>query len=251
MARILLLDIENAPNLAHVWGLWDENVSLKQLQESAYILCWAAKWYKEPGIFFDSIHESSQKGMLKGIHKLLNKADAVIHYNGSRHDIPILNQEFVENGMMPPSPAKQIDLLTTVKNRFKFPSNKLEYVVKRLGVGEKIDTSLVGGHTLWVRCMNGDPAAWRLMKEYNIHDTVLLEGLYEKLLPWIKGHPNMGVYGTDSLVCTSCSSRNYIRRGMAVTRDNRYQRYQCKDCGSWFRATKPRVPKAGEKFSAI
>jgi len=33
--QILLLDIETAPNTAHVWGLWNQNVSLNQLMESS------------------------------------------------------------------------------------------------------------------------------------------------------------------------------------------------------------------------
>lgn len=245
--KILLLDIENAPHLAHVWRLWDQNVPLSHLLDSAYILCWAAKWYGDPEVFFDSL-PSGKKTMLRGIHKLLSEADAVVHYNGNRHDIPMLNREFLETGMFPPSPAKQIDLIETVKTRFKFPSNKLEYVVKALGLGEKVAHE---GHTLWIKTMQNDPDAWERMMEYNVNDVMLLEDLYVRLLPWIRNHPNVGVYHSEHLVCTGCGSRNYIRRGTAVTRDNYYQRFQCKDCGSWFRATKPRLPKPGEKFSAI
>ena len=43
MSKILLLDIEMAPNVAHVWGIWDQNIGINQLQESSYVMCYAAK----------------------------------------------------------------------------------------------------------------------------------------------------------------------------------------------------------------
>jgi uncharacterized protein YprB with RNaseH-like and TPR domain len=90
-SKILLLDIETSPNTAHVWGIWDQNIGLNQLLESSYTLCYAAKWLGKKEVIFDSVNKSSQKKMLQGIHKLLDEADAVIHYNGARFDIPTLN----------------------------------------------------------------------------------------------------------------------------------------------------------------
>ncbi len=99
MSKILLLDIEMAPNVAHVWGIWDQNIGLNQLQESSYVMCYAAKWLGDKKMIFDSVKKSGDKKMLAGIHKLLDEADAVIHYNGKRFDIPSLNKEFLLHGM--------------------------------------------------------------------------------------------------------------------------------------------------------
>jgi hypothetical protein len=38
--------------------------------------------------------------------------------------------------------------------------------------------------------MNKDKQAWDMMKKYNIQDVVLLEKVYEKMLSWIRNHPN-------------------------------------------------------------
>ena len=84
--------------------------------------------------------------MLEGIHSLLDEADAVCHYNGTKFDMPTLNKEFLVHRMTPPPPMKQIDLLRVVKSQFRFPSNKLDYVAQRLGLGKKKDHE---GHTLW------------------------------------------------------------------------------------------------------
>jgi DNA-directed RNA polymerase subunit RPC12/RpoP len=169
--------------------------------------------------------------MLKNIHKMLDEADAVVHYNGRRFDIPILNKEFILAGMMPPAPYKQIDLLTTCRSQFRFPSNKLAFITDQLGIGTKTSHT---GHALWLGCMNGDKQSWALMEEYNINDVFLLEDLYYKVLPWIKNHPNVSVY-TEEFVCTKCGSPHFQRRGYAITRSQKYARVQCKDCGGWDR----------------
>lgn len=226
--KILLLDIETAPNLATVWGLFKQNVSINQIIESSYTLCWAAKWLGDDFIYFDSSHRSNHKQMIKRIHAMIDEADAVIHYNGTRFDMPTLNKEFLLNGMLPPSPYKQIDLLSTARNQFRFPSNKLDYVAQQLGLGKK--TSHMG-HEMWLKCMNGDEEAWALMEEYNCNDVTLLEELYTTLRPWIKGHPNMSEFRGE-LVCPTCGSDHYQKRGVTQTK---YQRYQCNDCGKWFR----------------
>jgi len=229
MIKILLLDIETSPNSVHVWGLWQQNVSINQIMESSRVLCWSAKWLGEKPIFFDSVNKSKEKDMLKKIHALISEADAVVHYNGTRFDMPTLNKEFLLNGMTPPSPYKQIDLLRTMKSQFRFPSNKLDYVAQRLGLGAKTKHS---GHELWVKCMNNDVASWKVMEKYNKQDVVLLEKVYEKILPWIKQHPNMNMY-TEGYVCPTCSSSKIQRRGTNTTNAGVYQRYQCTDCGTW------------------
>ena len=77
--RILLIDIETSPNLAHVWGLWQQNVGLPQLLESSYTMCYSAKWLGEKDIYFDSVQKSTSQAMLEGVHGLLEQADAVVH----------------------------------------------------------------------------------------------------------------------------------------------------------------------------
>jgi hypothetical protein len=232
--KILLLDIETSPMTAYVWGIWDQNISPNHIIDSSNILCWAAKWLGEDEVHFDSVHQSKPKQMLKGIHVLLDEADAVVHYNGTKFDIPTLNKEFLLHRYNPPSPYKQIDLLRVVRSNFRFPSNKLDYVSQRLGLGKKTEHA---GMELWTKCMKGDKDAWKIMESYNIQDVVLLESLYSTLLPWIKSHPNHNLYTSDT-VCPTCSGHRLQKRGTAVSITGTYQRYQCKDCGSWSQGAK-------------
>jgi uncharacterized protein YprB with RNaseH-like and TPR domain/predicted RNA-binding Zn-ribbon protein involved in translation (DUF1610 family) len=230
--KILFIDIETYPNLVHTWGLFQQNIAINQIIKAGYTLCYAAKWHGSKEVYFDSIHQSSPKNMLKGLHALLEEADAVVHYNGDKFDIPTINKDFVTNGMLPPSPAKQMDLLKTVKLKFRFPSNKLDYVAQALGIGKKVSHE---GHELWLKCGEGDKDAWKRMETYNIHDVILLEQLYTKIKPWIKHHVNYSMYSTDSLVCPRCGSTQLHKRGFSHTLASKFQRYQCKSCGGWFK----------------
>lgn len=231
--KILLLDIETAPNTAYVWGLFKENIPLARLIDSGYVLSWSAKWLGQEEVMFDSLNRSSKKRMLRGIYDLLEEADAVIHYNGTKFDIPTLNKEFVLEGMNPPATCRQIDLLKTVRSQFRFPSNKLDYVVKALKIGEKVKHV---GFEMWIACMNGDEKAWNDLEEYNRGDVIVLEKLYYKLLPWIKNHPNVGLHDGKQDACPNCGGHHLERRGFSFTAAGKFQRYQCKDCGTWSRA---------------
>lgn len=236
--KILLLDIESRPFTALVWSIWNVNISPKQLLDTAGILCWSAKWLGKKEIMFDSVHASKPINMLKGVHKLIDEADAVISYNGKRFDIPMLHREFLVYGLTPPAPHKDIDLLPVMRKKFKFVSNKLDYVCEVLGIGGKTPHT---GMQLWQDCMNGDPKAWKLMEKYNKNDVVIMEKLYNKVLPWIPQNLNRNLYSVEE-VCPSCGGNHLQRRGTAVSTVGTYQRYQCRDCGSWSQGTKAIKP---------
>lgn len=233
--RILLLDIETAPSLAYVWGLFQQNVAINQIVDPAYMLCWAAKWLGSNEVYFESRHNKSARRMLKPLHKLLEEADAVVHYNGTKFDIPHINREFILHGFTPPSPYKQIDLLWTVKKQFKFASNKLQHVATELGVGEKVKHD---GFDLWVRCIANDAEAWGQMQAYNVQDVLLLEKVYNVLLPWVKGHANHSLHAEGERVCPHCGGKHLQKRGFYHTLASVYQRYRCKDCGAWSKDNK-------------
>ena len=247
MARILLLDIETAPNKVYSWGLWDQNIATNQVMETSYVLCWAAKWYGQREILFDSVKKSGMKRMLGSMHKLLDEAEIVVHYNGLKFDVPTLNKEFIQAGFAPPAPYKQVDCMKEVKRMFRFQSNKLDFVSQALGIGAK---SKHEGFELWVKCMEGDAAAWKRMERYNRRDVALLETLYLRLRPWIEKHPNLGAF-EDVMACPKCGSEKRQQRGYAVTQMLKYPRYQCQGCGAWYRSNKSVSHRNGERSANI
>lgn len=226
--RILTIDIETSPNLAHVWGLWQQNVGLTQLLEVSEVICWGAKWHDEDRVMFRSNFHDGHDAMIAEAWELLDQADIAVTYNGLPFDIPHLNREFLLAGLDPYSEPQHVDLLKTVKKRFKFPSNKLAYVVQALGLPYKLET---GGHELWVGCLLDDPSAWKLMKEYCCNDVVIEELLYDHVRPWIKGHPHMGLFLGEDFACQNCGGLLFKRNGWAYTKLSKFQRYKCKNCG--------------------
>lgn len=247
--KILLLDIETAPNLSWTWGLWNQNIAPNQVAKAQSVLCWAAKWLGHSDMMFDSVHRSGEKQMLQGMHKLLDEADVVVHFYGSRFDIPMLNTEFIKLGMLPPSPYKQLDLKKVTKDMFRFPSGKLAFVSKALKIGQKLEEGV--NFDLWLECLKGNDEAWKTMEEYNRQDVTLLEGLYYRYLPWISNHPNYGAYSERKEVCPNCGGSNYQHRGTQVVRLLSYPRFQCLSCGKWFRSNTAVERKKTNRYVGI
>lgn len=233
--KITFLDVEVAPNLATVWGVYNQNIGINQLLETSRIMCYTYQHYKEKHAFFGSEYEMGHKQMIESLWDVLNDTDVVCHYNGIKFDIPVINREFLKYDMSPPSPYKQIDLYKVIKKEFRFVSNKLDHICRELDIGAKAET---GGHELWLACMQGDVSAWKRMEEYNIRDVSLVYDLYDKLKPWIKNHPNLALYlpEGEEPVCPNCGSKHLQRRGVEHTNTQSYRRYQCMDCKTWSRS---------------
>jgi hypothetical protein len=231
--KILFLDLETSPMTAHTWGLWQQNISLQQILDSTEVICFGARWSGEKKVHFKSIHHDGKKGMLDALHKLMDEADVLVGWNSKSFDHKHIRREFLEAGMPPPSPVKDMDLMLTARSQFRFPSNKLDYVAQRLGVGSKVKHS---GFDLWVKCMAGNEKAWREMKKYQIQDVNLLVDLYDILLPWVKTPPNRAAHDGVPEGCVACASENLHSRGTEKMSTGVYRRFQCQDCGKWQRS---------------
>lgn len=230
--KILLLDIETAPHKAYTWGLFKQTINIDRIVEAGYTLCWSAKWLGKSKIM-QSRH--TDDGFLLDMWELLNEADVVVTYNGTSFDLPTLNREFVNYGLTPPAPYKQVDMLKVVRKHFRFASNKLDYVSQALGLGSKVKHK---GFELWRECMNGDEKAFRDMLRYNKGDVKLLEDLYNYLLGWIDNHPDRRVYSKgcqEGLICSNCGSKDVHVWGTTIARVRKYERIHCGSCGAWSR----------------
>ncbi len=233
--KILGLDIETAPNTAHVWGLFKQNIGTNQILDTGRVMCFAARWVGDEGkpVFRSEFHHG-HKETIKAARELMDEADAVLTYNGERFDLPTLNREFVKYKLSPPAPYHSIDLIRVAKRRFRFASNKMDHLAQELGLTRKVSNR---GHELWIDCMAGKRSAWSEMREYNMGDVVTLEEMYLRLLPWIDTHPNTALFDGDAgkPTCPSCGSHKLQARGYQRTKTQTYQRFQCSGCGTWLR----------------
>lgn len=244
MARILILDIETAPNIAYVWRFFKENVGAKQVLEHTEIMSFSYKWLGDPTVHYYDKQFCTEAVLLEPLMEALDAADIVVAHNGAKFDLPTIQGRALVAGFRPPSPYKIVDTVLVARYEFNFPSNSLEYLSGILGVEKKDDHKAFPGFELWSECLKGNPLAWEEMKKYNIQDIITLEEIYLKMRPWMRRHPNVGVFEDGaSPVCPKCGSTHIHYRGFAHTNVGRYHRFQCTDCGGWGRARISVYPK--------
>jgi hypothetical protein len=243
-AKILLLDIETAPAVVHTFGLYDINVGVNQIVRDGYVLMWAAKWLGKKEVLWDSVSRHAapkdydtigEREIAKSIWKLLDEADIVITHNGDDFDLRWLNAVFIKHHLPPVSTFKSVDTKKEAKKGGRFISNSLKWLLQKLDLGYKLDT---GGFELWPRCMSGNKAAWNHMIKYCKNDVTSLERLYRRLRPYMKLHPNLGLFSKKGTrVCPNCSSTHIRKKGFFYTSVSRFQRWICLDCGKNIRDT--------------
>lgn len=248
-AKILLLDIETAPASAYTWSLWDVNIGLNQIITDKYVLMWSAKWLDNKEVMFDTVARHShsshytnvgEKAIAKSIWKLLDEADIVITHYGNGFDLKELNGLFLKHHLKPVSSYVSIDTKAVVKQNFRFLSTKLEFILKKLELGEKAKHE---GFGMWLGCMAGDKKAWDKMIKYCKRDVTELQKLYLELKPFIKNHPNLNLWNNTTGKCENGCKSRLEKKGFAYTKQNVYQRYICPECGKNTRDTK-RIKRA-------
>ena len=232
--KILLYDIESAPNLSFVWDHYETTV-IKHVEEW-YVLCVAYMWLEDNRAKCIALPEfDSEKGMLEAMWDLFDECDIAVAHNGNSFDFKKLNSRFTYHGLGPPSPFKKVDTLLTARQKFRFNQNGLGPLNEHLGLGTKMST---GGFSLWEQCMDDTTEmtrAWKKMVRYAKRDVIELKKLYLRLRPWMDNHPNVMV-ATGGAGCPRCGSSRRQRRGVTTTRTMTYQQWWCKDCGAWSRS---------------
>lgn len=238
--KILLFDIETAPMKAFVWERWKQNIALNETISEWFILCWSAKWLYSNEVMGESVTKEEvanedDSRIVKDLWKLFDEADIVVAHNGNRFDIPKVNSRFVIHGLTPPSSYFKVDTCNVAKYTFGFSSNKLDALASYFGVPNKLETSF----ELWKDCLNGSEEALKYMLEYNKKDVEILEQVYLRLRPFIKGHPNIQNL-VDKVCCCKCGSEKLERLEgkYYYTSVSKFQLYRCRECGAVVRGRK-------------
>jgi hypothetical protein len=128
--KILMLDIETTPMQVYTWGLWDQNIGINQIIKHTEMMCFGAKWQGKKKVTFKSVHHHGKQDMLEDIAQDDGRGRCSYRLELAAFDHKHIRREFLEAGLEPPSPTKDLDLMSVVKANFKFPSNKLDYVAQ-------------------------------------------------------------------------------------------------------------------------
>jgi hypothetical protein len=235
-----MLDIETTPIEVLCWGLWDQNISIGAIVQDWHLISWSAKWLFDSSIMSEAITSEEAKNhnderICVSVWSLLDTADIVVTHNGNGFDLKRLNTRFLYHGMNPPKPCQSIDTLKIAKDQFNFSSNKLDYINEFLGLPIKEKTDF----DLWRRCFMGDQDAINEMEHYNRNDADILEDLYLRFRPFIRGHPNLNLWNEENIsICPNCGGEKLDWKGYYYTYTGRYQAFRCEDCGATGRSRK-------------
>lgn len=232
--RRLFFDIEVSFNLGMFWtsglkiSLGPENI----IKERA-IICICYKWEdeKEVGwLTWDA--KQCDKRMLEKFIKIANSADELVGHNGDKFDLAWIRTRCLYHGIGMFPNYTTIDTLKIARSKFKFNSNKLNYIAKFLGIGQKIHTDF----DLWKRIvLNKDKVAMDKMVKYCKMDVILLEKVYKHLATHIAPKTHYGViFGQDRGNCPECGSNDLIRHLQRINASGiKKIVYQCKTCGKY------------------
>lgn len=245
--KILIYDCENSLLKGYFWTMFKSFIPPEAVEQDQYLLTWSAKWLGDDAVMSDKLTNyprfnediTDDFHIVESLWELFEEADVIVAHNNDRHDQQWLNMRAAYHGFPRYSPVKSVDTLKTLKRQFKLPSNSLKYVAKYFGLDLKLDNE---GINLWIRCMNGDRAAFDEMEEYNIGDLFPLEQLYLRALPYMDSHPNLALYDDTLAVkrCPRCFSKNSLEKleKHAYTAVSKFEAFRCKCCGSVVRGRK-------------
>lgn len=245
---IRTIDIETAPNLAHVWGVWKQNIAPNQIMEDDFIMSFAYKDLDDPTVYYAENRTHDDSKITDILVDVLDEADILVGHNIQKFDNRWIVGKAITHGYQPPSPYKLIDTMREAQKSMRLKSYRLDQLAKVLGVQPKSSHAKFPGHSLWVECLAGNLKAWEEMQKYNVQDVVTTEEVYLRLRPYMKTHPNLGVFlEKDETVCGRCGSDHIHFRGYYYTNTGKYSKYQCQDCGGWGSLRNTEYPKDKRK----
>ena len=231
--------------LAYVWGAGPDYLNYQQIVHESYVLCWGAKFATEKQIrsaklTSKEVKERDDSRIVNELADLVRSADVVVAHNADRFDIPMLNNRILLQGLEPLGNVESIDTLKLAKKNFRFTHNKLDHLARHLGLGTKIKTDF----ELWLQVCDGDELAMQRMVRYCRRDVALLEQVFDKLRPYVKGLKRLMDAAGEA--CQNCGSTDLVRRGYYRTQASTFVKYQCQECGRYMRARRAIPEKKSE-----
>lgn len=236
--RILFWDIETSHNIMAVFELFNKyRLPFDNILQERVILCASWRWegskkihsikvnYKRP---FDDLD------VVDVLRSVIGSADAIVHHHGDEFDLKMLTARMAHYKMDPLPPIITIDTKKIASRKFRFNSNRLDYLGAFLGVGRKIHTD----KGLWLDVIRSVPGALDKMVRYNKGDVVLLQKVYNRLKAWVPAYVNRRLFGSLH-GCKHCGSKHIQNRGFQYTKAHKYQRIQCLSCGAWDKKDRP------------
>lgn len=235
--KILFIDIELANMEVRTWGIRDQYIPHTEIIKDWSVLSFAAKWSDSEEILYyevDHMDPRNDRQVVREAFDLMNKADVVVAHNAP-FDVKKLRSRWLYYEFERERHRRVICTLAIARRHFSLSSNKLEYLAKYLGVIEKLDHGKYPGMKLFSECANGNPDAFKELRDYNVRDVLTLEGVFLKLRRY-DSSIRYNVFNQDN-VC-SCGSKEFREVEPITTNSGVFKTWQCVECGFNLRDTK-------------
>lgn len=236
--RRLFFDIETSPNIGLFWEAgYKKNIDYSNIIKERSIICICYKWEDEKevyGLTWDK--KQSDKKMLQEFIQVANQATEMVGHNGDKFDLAWIRTRCLFHGIEMFPKYTTIDTLKVARSKFKFNSNRLNYIAGYLGIGSKIKTEF----DLWKSIlMDNDKVAMEKMVKYCKHDVVLLEKVFKHLNTHIESKSHYGVlFGAYRGTCPECGSDDLIRSTVRTTATGVVKvMLKCKTCNKYHTKT--------------
>lgn len=227
----LYFDIEVSPNIGFFWNPGHKiSIGYDNIIHERAIICICYKWEGEKKVHslqWDS--KQNDKKMLESFIKVANQSDEMVGHNGDRFDLTWIRTRCLFHGIPVFPNYTTIDTLKFARSKFRFNSNRLDYIGKFLGLGQKIHTTF----NLWkdIVLKNCD-ASMNKMVKYCKQDVTLLEQIHQKLNNYIPAKVHYGVInGGEKVSCPECGGPTKINLTKVSASGAKKQQRQCKNCG--------------------
>ena len=195
---------------------YKKNIDYSNIIKERAIICICYKWEDEKevsSLTWDN--NQDDKKMLEKFVKVANTADELAGHNGERFDLAWVRTRCLFH-RIPMFPAYTIiDTLKIARGKFRFNSNRLNYIADFLGLGQKIKTE----YTLWKDIiLKKDKDAMDSMVKYCKKDVLLLEKVFKVIAPHTVAKTHYGVvFGQDRGSCPECGSDMLTKSKARVT----------------------------------
>lgn len=232
--RRLFFDIETSPNIGFFWQSgYKISVPYTNIIKERAIICICYKWADTKEVHslqWDSNQDDKQ--MLLEFVKVANEADELIGHNGDKYDLNWIRTRCLFHNIPMFPQYTTIDTLKHARSKFKFNSNRLDYIANFLGLGGKIET----GFDLWKNIVLDDcETSMNKMVKYCKNDVVILEKVYNHLSQYIphKTHYGVALYD-DRNCCPECGSKNInISKYRTTATGIKKIQFVCVECGKY------------------
>lgn len=177
--RRLFFDIEVSPNIVFSWSVGNKiPIGYENIIKERAIICICYKWENEGTVHSLKWDNGDDRNMLVKFAKVIDSADEVIGQNSDNFDIKWLRTRCLFHRISISAKFNSIDTLKMARAGFRFNSNRLDYMGKFLGLGQKNKTE----YELWKAVvLYNDSSSIAEMVEYCKQDVILLENVYTKL----------------------------------------------------------------------